>query len=311
MTSDPSEAGEVKAATVAPRHLAWVRRGRTVRRVWGEFRRSRSGVIGLGVLLLACVAALLAPVLISPDELSVSKAPGPFVDSPSWDYPLGTDKFGRSVLHLVWEGSRVSLTVGFLATFMSVFLGTLIGVVAGHFRGWVDAVLMRVTDWVLVLPTLVLAVALVVVMGRGVGTIIIAIGVTAWPITARLVRAQTLAVESRPYIERAKALGGGHWHVMSRHVLPNVMPIVLARTTLLVAGTIIAESTLAFLGLSDPSRISWGSTIQEARDSGATSAGMWWWILPPGIAIVLVALAFTMVGRALEQVFNPRLRERR
>lgn len=305
-----SEAQEVKA-TVAPRHLAWVRRGRTARRVWREFRRSRSGVIGLVVLLLACAAALLAPVLISPDELSVSKAPGPFVDSPSWDYPFGTDKFGRSVLNLVWEGSRVSLTVGFLATFMSVFLGTLIGVVAGHFRGWVEAVLMRFTDWVLVLPTLVLAVALVVVMGRGVGTIIIAIGVTAWPVTARLVRAQTLAVESRPYIERAKALGGGHWHVMSRHVLPNVMPIVLARTTLLVAGTIIAESTLAFLGLSDPSRISWGSTIQEARDSGATSAGMWWWILPPGIAIVLVALAFTMVGRALEQVFNPRLRERR
>lgn len=300
---------EAKAA-VAPRHLAWVRRGRTVRRVWGEFRRSRSGVVGLVVLLLACAAALLAPVLISPDELSVSKAPGPFVDSPSWDYPFGTDKFGRSVLDLVWEGSRVSLTVGFLATFMSVFLGTLIGVVAGHFRGWVEAVLMRFTDWVLVLPTLVLAVALVVVMGRGVGTIIIAIGVTAWPVTARLVRAQTLAVESRPYIERAKALGGGHWHVMSRHVLPNVMPIVLARTTLLVAGTIIAESTLAFLGLSDPSRISWGSTIQEARDSGATSAGMWWWILPPGIAIVVVALAFTMVGRALEQVFNPRLRVR-
>jgi peptide/nickel transport system permease protein len=124
------------------------------------------------------------------------------------------------------------------------------------------------------------------------------------------VRAQTLSVEARPYLERARVLGGGHWQQMSRHVLPNVMPIVLARTTLLVAATIIAESTLAFLGLGDPSRISWGSTLQEARDAGATSAGLWWWIVPPGVAIALVALAFTMVGRALEQVYNPRLRER-
>jgi len=293
-----------------PRHLAWARRARTVRRLWREFRRSRPGLLGLGVLLLACVAALVAPLFISPVELSVSRAPGPFVAPPSWDYPLGTDKFGRSILDLIWQGARVSLTVGFLATFMSVFLGTLIGIAAGHYRGWTEAALMRFTDWVLVLPTLVLAVSLVVVMGRGIGTIIIAIGITAWPVTARLVRAQTLAVESRPYVERAKVLGGGHWHVMTRHVLPNVMPIVLARTTLLVAGTIIAESTLAFLGLGDPSRISWGSTLQEARDSGATSAGLWWWILPPGIAIALVALAFTLVGRALEQVLNPRLRER-
>jgi len=298
--------------TVAgPRRLAWVRRGRTLLRFWREFRRNRAGVVGLVLLVGACVLALVAPFFISDAELSVTKAPGPLVAEPSWDYPLGTDKFGRSILDLIWQGSRVSLTVGFLATFMSVVLGTVIGIAAGHYRGWVESLLMRFTDWVLVLPTLVLAISLVVVMGRGLGTIIIAIGVTAWPVTARLVRAQTLAVEARPFIERARALGGGHWHVMTRHVLPNVMPIVLARTTLLVASTIIAESTLAFLGLSDPSRVSWGTTLQEARDAGATSAGLWWWIVPPGVAIALVALAFTMVGRALEQVYNPRLRERR
>ncbi len=294
----------------SPRRLAWIRRWRTTTRVWQEFRRNRAGVVGLVLLVGACVLALTAPLFISDTELSVTRAPGPFVASPSWDYPLGTDKFGRSVLDLIWQGSRVSLTVGFLATFMSVFLGTVIGIAAGHYRGWVESVLMRFTDWVLVLPTLVLAVSLVVVIGRGLGTNIIAIGVTAWPVTARLVRAQTLAVKARPFIERAQALGGGHWHVMSRHVLPNVMPIVLARTTLLVAATIIAESTQSFLGLGDQSLISWGSTLQEARDAGATSAGLWWWIVPPGVAIALVALAFTMVGRALEQVFNPRLRER-
>ncbi|MGH3356431.1 MAG: ABC transporter permease [Nocardioidaceae bacterium] len=300
-----------REAVRTPRNLVWARRMRTAGRLWRDFRNHRAGLLGLGMLGVVCVLALMAPLFISDVETSLSKAPGPFAAPPSWEYPLGTDNVGRSVLHLVWQGARVSLTIGFLATLLSVFLGTLVGILAGHFRGWVESVLMRFTDWVLVLPTLVLAVALVVVMGRGSGTIILAIGVTAWPVTARLVRAQTLAVEARPFIERAKALGGGHWHVMSRHVLPNVMPIVLARTTLLVAGTIIAESTLAFLGLGDPSNISWGSILQQARDAGATSAGLWWWIVPPGIAIAAVALAFTMCGRALEHVLNPHLREHR
>ena len=133
--------------------------------------------------------------------------------------------------------------------------------------------MMRITDWFLVMPTLVLAIALATVMSRSLGTIILAIGVTTWPTTARLVRAQTLAVESRPYIERARALGGGHWHVMSRHVLPNVMPLVLAQTTLIISTAILTEATLAFLGLGDPTVVSWGGLLQDAREAGAVSAG--------------------------------------
>ncbi|HLR95103.1 MAG TPA: ABC transporter permease [Jiangellaceae bacterium] len=289
------------------RKLAWVRRRRTLARFWRQYRSNRAGLFGLTILALFVLTALLVPAIVGSEALSVTQPPGAPLQPPSLEFPLGTDRSGRSVLDLVLWGSRVSLTVGFWATFISVTFGTLLGIVAGHFRGWISTVVLRVTEWFLVMPALVLGVALAAVIGRSLSAIIIAIGVTSWPTTARLVRAQTLAVEARPYIERAKALGGGHWHVMTRHVLPNVMPIVLAQTTLMVATAILTESTFAFLGLGDPTTASWGATIQAARDTGAVSAAMWWYILPPGIAIAAVALAFTLCGRAIEGVLNPRL----
>lgn len=290
--------------------LAWQRRRRSAAGFWRQYRRNRSGMFGLVVLLLFVGAALATPLVVGAEALSVTRAPGQPLQPPSGEFPLGTDRAGRSILDLLLWGSRVSLAVGFIATAISVTIGTLVGVTAGHFGGWVAVVLMRVTDWFIVLPTLVLVIALAAVMSRSLTTITVAIGITVWTTTARLVRAQTLAVEARPYIERAKALGAGHWHVMTRHVLPNVMPIVLAQTTLLVASVIILESTLAFLGLGDPTTPSWGNILQAARQAGAMSAGLWWYILPPGIAITLVALAFTLCGRALESILNPRLRER-
>ncbi|GAB3205462.1 ABC transporter permease [Marinactinospora endophytica] len=299
-----------EGATASPRRLARQRRRRALARFWRDYRANRAGLFGLAGLALFVLVALAAPWLVQPADLSVTRAPGLPYQPPSLDYPLGTDNFGRSVLDLVIWGSRVSLLVGFLATLVSVTLGALIGIIAGHFGGATGTVLMRVTDWFLVLPTLVLAIALATVLSRSVFTIILAIGVTAWPTTARLVRAQTLAVEARPYIERARALGGGHLHIMMRHVLPNVMPLVLAQTTLLVASSIIMESTLAFLGLGDPTTVSWGGVLQDARNAGAVSSGVWWYLLPPGLAIALVALSFTLCGRALEGVLNPRLRDR-
>ncbi|GLU46163.1 ABC transporter permease [Nocardiopsis ansamitocini] len=295
----------------SPRALAWRRRRQALVDVWRAYRTTPAGLVGLAGLVLFVLVALTSPLLVTADDLSVIRAPYEPYQPPAAAYPLGTDNFGRSLLDLVIWGSRISLTVGFLATLVSVALGSLVGIVAGHFRGWAGVVLMRVTDWFLVLPTLVLAVALAAVLDRSTFTIVLAIGVTAWPTTARLVRAQTLAVEARPYIERARALGGGHVHVMVRHVLPNVMPLVLAQTTLLVASAIIAESTLAFLGLGDPTTVSWGAILQDARRAGAVSSGVWWYLLPPGLAIALVAMAFTLCGRALEVVLNPRLRERR
>ncbi len=306
----PPSVPTASVVAASPLRIAWERRRRSLAGFWRQYRDNRAGLFGMAILVLFVATALAAPLLLGPDALSVTRSPGVPFQPPTWEFPLGTDRSGRSVLDLVIWGSRISLTVGFMATFISIALGTVMGILAGHFGGWFSTILMRITDWFLVLPSLVLAIALATVLGRSVATIVIAIGVTSWPTTARLVRAQTLAVKARPFIERSQALGGGHWHLMSRHVLPNVMPIVLAQTTLTVAGAILTESTFAFLGLGDPTTPSWGGTIQDARTSGGVSSGMWWYVLPPGIAIVLVCLGFTLCGRAIEGVLNPKLRLR-
>jgi peptide/nickel transport system permease protein len=179
---------------------------------------------------------------------------------------------------------------------------------SGHFEGATRSVLLRLIDFFLVVPSLILAIVLSTVLSRGLTTIILAIGVTSWAATARVVRAQTLTIEARPYIERARALGAGDGRILGRHVFPAVLPIVLANTTLTVGAAIIAESTLSFLGLGDPTTFSWGSMLKIALDTGAATAGYWWFVLSPGIAIVVVVLCFTLVGRALEAVLNPTLK---
>ena len=292
------------------RAVTWARRRTAVVRFWHSFRQQPTGLVGLIALVVIISVALLAPLITDESGLDVTQAPGERLEPPSWRFPLGTDESGRSVLVLTIWGTRVSLLVGITATLLAMVIGAAIGIAAGHFGGRVSAVLMRVTDWFIVLPRLVLAISLAAVLGPSLVTIIIAIGVTSWAGTARLIRAQTLSVESRPYLERAKALGAGHWHQMTRHVLPNIMPLILASTTLEVASAVLAEATLAFLGLGDPSRVSWGTMLSRANSSGAVTFGAWWYLLPPGIAILCVVLCFTLVGRALESVFNPRLRGR-
>jgi peptide/nickel transport system permease protein len=256
------------------------------------------------------LVALFAPLLSDHDNIEVTKATGGILDGPSWEFPLGTDSDGRSVLALLIWGSRVSLTVGLLATAISMLLGTLIGLASGHYHNFFGKALFRITEWFLVVPWLPLAIVLSTILGPSLLTVAFVIGIVSWPATALLIRAQTLSIEARPYLERARVLGAGDWRQMSRHVLPNVMPMVFANTTLTVAGAILTETTLAFLGLSDPTYVSWGSMLDEAFNVGAITTGAWWFILPPGICVIVVVLAFTLVGQALEEVYNPRLRER-
>nr|WP_231747498.1 ABC transporter permease [Auraticoccus cholistanensis] len=244
------------------------------------------------------------------ETLDVTRLTAASNEPPSAAHLLGTDPSGRDVLGMLVWGARVSLLVGFAATAVSMVIGTLVGMAAGHFTGLTQAVIMRVVDFFLVVPSLVLAIVLSSVLSRGLWTIVIAIGVTSWASTARVVRSQTLSIEARPYIERARALGGGDGHILGRHVLPAVLPLVLANTTLTVGSAVIAESTLSFLGLGDPTQFSWGSMLKSALDTGAATAGFWWFVLPPGLAIVVVVLCFTLVGRALESVLNPTLRGR-
>jgi peptide/nickel transport system permease protein len=166
---------------------------------------------------------------------------------------------------------------------------------------------MRVTEWFLVIPFLPLAIVLASVLGRSVWNIIFVIGVTSWPSTARLVRAQVLTVKQRLFVDRARSLGAKGWHIVSRHILPNVSGLILANATLAVPISILTETTLSFLGLGDPSSASWGKTLEEAFVNGAMTRNAWWYFLPAGVGILVVVLAFTLIGRTLEEIANPRL----
>jgi len=296
------------AVQLTPRQVRRRRRSASLGRTWRHFRTSRSGMLGLVMLTAFILIAVLAPVLADPDGLEVTKATGPILAPPSAGYPLGTDENGRSVLTLLIWGSRISLLVGLLATAISMVIGTLIGLMSGFFEGWPAAVLFRLTEWFLVLPFLPLAIVLASVLGRSLLNIAIVIGVTSWPGTTLLIRSQTLSIKERPYMERARVLGAGRWQLMRKHVLPNVMPMVFANTTLTVAIAILSETTLSFLGLGDPTRVSWGSMLENAFAVGAMTTGAWWYIVPPGVCVVLVVLSFTLVGQALEEILNPQLR---
>lgn len=300
-----------RPALRSPRAMTWDRRRAAFTEFCREFAQHRAGMIGVVFLVIIILLAALAPVLAPASMLDVTKLDdAPRFAPPSWEHPLGTDHQGRELwVRMLW-GAQVSLVVGFAATAMSMVIGTIVGIAAGHFTGWWGGLLMRVIDFFLVLPSLILAIVLSSVLSRGVWTIVIAIGLTSWAGTARVVRSQTLSVENRDYVERARVLGAGHWHIIVKHLLPAVLPLVLANTTLTVGSAIIAESTLSFLGLGDTTLQSWGAILKNSMDVSAATSGYWWYVLVPGLAIVLVVLAFTLVGRAVENIVNPTLRNR-
>jgi peptide/nickel transport system permease protein len=300
------------SAQAAPSARA-VRRTRRIRALKSSarlFASSKMGVAGLAILSVFVVLALLADVLVPEARLSVTEAPGAPLQPPSARFWLGTDELGRSVLDLVIQGSQISLLVGFLATAISMLIGALVGIAAGYFEGWIGVALMRFTDWFLVIPFLPLAIVLAAILGRSLFVIALVIGITTWAGTARMVRAQVLTLKERPYVERARALGASSHQIIGRHILPNVFPLIFANTILVVAVAILTETTLSFLGLGDPFSISWGSILESAFAEGAISLGAWWYLVPPGLCIVLVVLGFTMCGYAFDEILDPRLRER-
>ncbi|MBZ5738692.1 ABC transporter permease [Nocardioides mangrovi] len=298
------------APALTSRQLTRRRRRAAWARGWREFRGNRAGMVGLVILVLFVAIALAAPLLADQSGLEVTKATGGVLEPPSSSYWLGTDDNGRSVLTLLIWGSRISLFVGLMATLISMLIGTVVGLTSGYFGGFSGGALFRLTEWFLAIPFLPLAIVLATVLGRSLLNIVIVIGVTSWPGTALLIRAQVLSIKERTYLERSRALGAGHRHLIRRHVLPNVIPLVFANTTLCVAVAILSETTLSFLGLGDPTRVSWGSMLDDAYSVGAITTGSWWFFVPPGVCVVLVVLSFTLVGQALEAVLNPRLRER-
>jgi peptide/nickel transport system permease protein len=227
--------------------------------------------------------------------------------APSPVHLFGTDDAGRDVLSNFIYGARVSLIVGFFASFISVFIGGTIGIVAGFYGGQVENLLMRLTDIMLVIPDLPLAVVLVALTKPSLLNIIFVIGILGWTGTARLVRSQTLSVKERKFVLRARAIGSGNIHIIRQHIFPLVLPLMVANTVLVISLAILEESTLSFLGLSDPTNLSWGQMLNFAFTRGGLSSGAWWALAAPGLGIVWVVLGCTLLGHGLEQILNPRL----
>jgi peptide/nickel transport system permease protein len=223
---------------------------------------------------------------------------------------LGTTNWGADAYSQIIYGSRISLIIGILATALSTAVGVIVGMVAGYFGGKVDEVLMRVVDFLLVIPGLPLMMVLAAFLGASIQNIIIVIAILGWTGTSRLIRSQVLAEKNKAYVESARAIGASDTYIMFRHILPNVTPILFANITLGVVGAILSEAGLSFLGLTDPEDPSWGRMLADARSGGAFSSGAWWVVLFPGLMITMLSLAFTFVGHTLDQVLNPRLRER-
>ena len=224
------------------------------------------------------------------------------------DFWLGTDGGGADMVKLLVMGARVSLLVGFAAAAVSALIGGVIGLLSGFVGGKTDIVLMRITDYVLVIPDIPLMIVVAALFGRSLTNIILIIGVIYWTSTARLLRAQTKSIRERVYVQRARALGASNTRLMLRHVLPQLTPLLIANTVLLIAYAIFAETFITFLGLGDPSVVSWGRLIENAFTDDAILNNAWWAIVPPGVCVTIVVLACTMMGQALEDSFNPRLR---
>ena len=288
-----------------------------------RFAGRRDGVVGGLILLVFGVLALAPDLFVGPLE-NVVTATGERFDAPSAAHIFGTDRQGRDMLNLTVHGTRVSMVIGLLATVITVLIGAVMGIISGFLGGSTDTVLMRITDFFLVLPTFVLALILAPILLELIGTqaelfgmrmtlvvIVVVIGITSWASTARIIRSQTLSLRERAFVDRARVIGAGSGWIMRRHILPNVLNLIVANTVLVFAGAVLTETTLSFIGLGDPFQPSWGQLLNQAQADGAAGLGAWWVIAPPGIAIILVVLAFTLVGGALDDILNPRLRGRR
>ena len=267
---------------------------------------SRRGRLGLGVLGLFVFLALFGSAIAphDPDASSLD-----ILAKPSTDHWLGTTEQGSDVFSQLLVGARVSIEVGFAAAAISAILGALVGLLGGYFGGWTDRSLDALENWFLVIPTLPLMIVLARLLEPSLGVLIAVIGLTSWAGTGRIVRSQVLTLRERAFVERARALGASDAYIIRTHILPNTLPLIFANTVLIVAVAILSEAALAFLGLGDPTRISWGSMLENAFSSGAPSAGAWWYVIPPGLCITLLVLSVSMLGYLFEEHVNPRLRE--
>ncbi len=294
-------AGVATAPAGVRRRDAWLS-------AWDVIRRDRQSMLGVAILMVFVGIAVAGPFLVGPIDRTAANRP---LLPPSLEHLFGTDRSGRDLfITNVWA-TRVSLLVGVVASVLSMVIGAGIGIAAGYLGGRWDAWLMRITDFFYVLPTLVLALVLAAILGPDLTNVILVIAITSWPATARVIRSQTLTVRERMFVDRARATGASSLRIMRNQVLPNVFGLILANTTLTIASAIFLETTLSFLGVGPRDTYSWGRILEESFEAGALTLGMWGWFVPPGVAVVLVVLAFTLIGAAFDEIMDPRLRRGR
>jgi peptide/nickel transport system permease protein len=280
---------------------------------WRVFRSSLLGKIGMALLLLfgLMAAGSYIPPLLDPmyhpmtgvDPLVLKSTP------PSARHWLGTDFMGRDIFSQLLAGARVAFMVGVSAAFMAVVLGTAVGMTAGYMGRLTETILMRLADMIMVMPTLLIILLLAALFGKlNIWTIVLMIALFRWPGVSRVIRAQTLSLKQRPFIDAARVAGASHFRIIFRHIMPNVLPLAFLYMTFRVTAAIVIEAGLAFLGFGDPGTVSWGMMLQWVWKTGHMFTAPYW-LLPPGICISLITLSFYMLGRAMDEVLDPRLRE--
>ncbi len=264
----------------------------------------------LGLIIVAClvIVAVLAPVLAPYDPYDVTQRAAKGL-RPSLQHPLGTTiTTGQDIFSMLIYGSRVSLIIGVTTGLAIAFLGALMGVMAGYIGGFADNLIMRVVDILLVIPTLPLIIVLTNLLGRSYFVIVLVFVAFGWTGLARVIRSLVLVLKNSNYVKAAELAGASRWYVMTKHILPGTSHLIIMNTTLTCAGIMVAEAGLSFLGLGDPTAISWGKMLAEAQGGGALLFGAWWWILAPGLGIFLAVFSFMRIGIVMEEAFNPRMK---
>jgi len=271
-----------------------------------HFRRNALAMVGLVTVLLLYLVALLAPMIAPYDPIAQGDLVRDSYMAPAAGNWLGTDQFARDMLSRIVYGARISLSIGFIAVAIAIVLGSLLGAIAGYIGGWMDSVLMRFTDMVMAFPRLVLLIMIIALFDPSITLIILVLGLTQWPGTARLVRGEVLSLREQEYVQAARALGFGRSRIILRHLIPNVLAPVIVAATLGIGNTIVLEAGLSFLGLGvQPPTPSWGTLVADGRQN---LIGAWWVATFPGLAIVVTVLAFNLVGDGLRDALDPRLR---
>jgi peptide/nickel transport system permease protein len=273
--------------------------------IWFRFRKNQLALWGFIIVFIFVLLALLAPVISPYDPYEMSG--DDMLSEPSSSHWMGTDQFGRDIMTRMMYGAQISLKVGSISVGIALLLGVTMGVLAGYFGKWTDAVLSRVTDVMFSFPDILLALAIMAVLGTSLTNVMIAIGIVYTPIFARIARGAVLGMKDALYIEAARSMGVGHWKIIKRHVLPNIMAPLIVQTTLSFAFAILAEAALSFLGLGvEPDTPSWGIMLNEGKDWMETA---WWVAVFPGLAITLAVLSFNIMGDGLRDALDPRLKD--